>query len=346
MKIGNPRFQAALRGEPQATPPVWFMRQAGRYHAHYQALRKKHSFMELCKDPRLAAAVALGPIEDFDFDVSIFFSDLLFPLEAMGMGLTYSDSQGPQLGWHLTGESVHRLRPVDEAIEGLQFQREALSATRRMLPPDKSLIGFVGSPWTLFTYAVQGRHAGSLQEVKSHLGLFPAFCEKVIPLLLRNIELQFEGGAEIVMLFDTAAGEISPWLYREKILPEIEKLARSFPGKLGYYSKGTQSAYFVDPIWREGVFAGQGVDHRWDLSEVLRNRAPRSGFVQGNFDEALLFSEPNDFRARVESYLAPLIKLSTEERAGWVCGLGHGVLPKTPEQNVREFVQIIRRTFR
>src|SRR5215213_2056337 len=100
--MANERFQNARERRPQDIPPVWFMRQAGRYHKHYQALRKQHGFMELCKDPALAAEVALGPIQDFDFDVSILFSDLLFPLEAMGMGLSYDPA--PKLEWQLTPE--------------------------------------------------------------------------------------------------------------------------------------------------------------------------------------------------------------------------------------------------
>src|SRR5256884_7220300 len=102
-QIGNPRFQNALARVPQPTPPIWLMRQAGRYHRHYQALRQKHSFMALCKRPELAAAVALGPVMDFDFDAAILFSDLLFPLEALGMGLEYTD-RGPKLGWNLNNE--------------------------------------------------------------------------------------------------------------------------------------------------------------------------------------------------------------------------------------------------
>ncbi len=345
--MANERFQNALRGEVQTIPPIWFMRQAGRYHSHYQALRKKHSFMELCKSPELAAEVALGPIQDFDFDVSIFFSDLLFPLESMGMGLTYTDSLGPQLGWHLTDETLKDLLPASEAIEGLLFQRDAIRETRKRLPQNKSLIGFVGSPWTLFTYAVQGRHAGSLQEVKSQLHLFPKFCRVLVPLLEKNIALQIEGGAEIVMLFDTAAGEISPWLFRELVLPEISNLVRKFPGKIGFYSKGTQASYFVDPVWKDGTFAGMGIDHRWDLSSVLKSKETRHfGFTQGNFDEALLFCPESSFESRVMSYLKPLLDLSPMERSGWICGLGHGVLPKTPEVNVRRLVKLVREVFR
>src|SRR5882762_11781501 len=108
-QIGNARFQNALARRAQSTPPIWLMRQAGRYHRHYQALRQKHSFMDLCKRPELAAAVALGPVLDFDFDAAILFSDLLFPLEALGMGLEYTD-RGPRLEWKLDPKSVSSLR--------------------------------------------------------------------------------------------------------------------------------------------------------------------------------------------------------------------------------------------
>src|ERR1700704_2563846 len=208
-QIGNPRFQNALARSPQSTPPVWLMRQAGRYHKHYQALRQKYSFMDLCKQPELAAEVALGPVLDFDFDAAILFSDLLFPLEALGMGLDYTD-RGPQLGWHLDEKTLPRLRSIEDALPHLLFQGEAMRATRERLPSDRSLIGFVGGPWTLFVYAVEGSHKGSLLKSKKLIRLFPRFCDTMVPLLARNIELQLERGAEVVMIFDTAAGELAP----------------------------------------------------------------------------------------------------------------------------------------
>jgi uroporphyrinogen decarboxylase len=206
------------------------MRQAGRYHKHYQALRAKHSFMEMCKDPHLAAEVAMGPIEDFDFDVAILFSDLLFPLEAMGMGLKYEPA--PELGWHLNKDNIKNLKRADEALQGLEFQRAAVIETRKRLPNHKSLIGFVGGPWTLFAYAVEGSHKGGLDGAKKALSLFPAFCEILVPILEANIRLQLEGGAEVVMLFDTAAGELMPAIYRDVVVPSLEKLARTFPKRI------------------------------------------------------------------------------------------------------------------
>src|SRR5437870_11663316 len=151
LQIGSARFQNALARRAQPTPPIWLMRQAGRYHRLYQALRAKHSFMELCKQPELAAEVALGPVLDFDFDAAILFSDLLFPLEALGFGLEYS-AAGPQLEWNLDRAKLSALKSVEEAWPNLLFQGEALRLTRNALPDDKSLIGFVGGPWTFCGY--------------------------------------------------------------------------------------------------------------------------------------------------------------------------------------------------
>src|SRR6267142_1531336 len=122
-QIGNPRFQNALARRSQSVPPIWMMRQAGRYHRHYQALRQKHSFMDLCKQPELAAEVAWGPVLDFDFDAAILFSDLLFPLEALGMGLEYTD-RGPQLGWNLDEKTLSQLLSIEDAWSHLLFQGE------------------------------------------------------------------------------------------------------------------------------------------------------------------------------------------------------------------------------
>jgi len=338
----NEKFQNALRRVPQAVPPVWFMRQAGRYHKHYQALRAKHSFIEMCKDPKLAAEVALGPVLDFDYDVSILFSDLLFPLEAMGMGLKYDPA--PELDWQLNHETLPKLRPVHEALPELEFQKLAMQETRKVLPKNKSLIGFVGGPWTLFTYAVEGSHKGGLEGAKKNLNLFEPFCDVLVPLLIENIRLQFEGGAEVVMLFDTAAGELSPRVYREVVVPALEALANAYPNRLGYYAKGIQGAHLQDDLFKGSAassFAGLGFDHRWEMSEVLVE-IDSKGFKQGNFDQSLLFMSENELKAQALKYLEPIRKLKLEQRAGWVSGLGHGVLPGTPENNVRTLINLIR----
>jgi uroporphyrinogen decarboxylase len=336
LQIGNARFQNALARRAQTTPPVWLMRQAGRYHRHYQALRAQYSFMDLCKQPELAAEVALGPVLDFGFDAAILFSDLLFPLEALGMGLEYTD-HGPQLGWNLTPDSISRLRSVDDARPQLLFQGEAMRATRERLPDDRSLIGFVGGLWTLFVYAVEGTHKGSLGDSKKLLRLFPKFCETVCPLLEWNIQLQLDNGAEVVMIFDTAAGELSPNLFISEVLPQLEKLTATAGAQIGYYSKGTQPAHLNQPLFTGGALAGIGVDHRWEINEAFA-RFPK-GFLQGNFDQALLLAEPDELGRQLRSFLQPMVE---KRPRGWICGLGHGVLPTTPEDNVKLFVDTVR----
>jgi uroporphyrinogen decarboxylase len=338
-QVGNARFQNALARVPQHTPPIWLMRQAGRYHKHYQALRAKHSFVDLCKQPELAAEVALGPVMDFGFDAAILFSDLLFPLEALGMGLEYTE-RGPQLGWQLNEQTISQLRSVEDAWPHLLFQGEAMRATRERIPGDRSVIGFVGGPWTLFVYAVEGTHKGSLVNSKRLLPLFPRFCESIVPLLERSIASQIDNGAEVVMIFDTAAGELSPQLFEIEVVPQLIALAHTNQARIGYYSKGTQPAHLRDSFFAGGSLAGIGVDHGWDIREAFDVRS--QGFVQGNFDQALLHAAPDDVKEHLHRYLEPM---KDREWPGWICGLGHGVLPGTPEDNVRMFVDTVRETF-
>ena len=338
--MSNQRFQNALQRIPQATPPIWLMRQAGRYHGHYQELRRQYSFIDLCRIPEVAAEVARGPVADFGFDAAILFSDLLFPLEALGMGLEYTDG-GPRLGWQLDRESLGRLRTVEEAWPGLLFQGEAVRRTREVLPADRSLLGFVGGPWTLFTYAVEGKHSGALAPSKRLLGLFADFCDRLVPLLIRSIDDQYAQGAEAVMVLDTAAGELSPELYHDLVVPQLERLVAGCRRAPGYYSKATQPAHLRHPLFTDGRLAGIGVDYRWELREALEMF--NKGFVQGNFDPALLQLDGAELEPRLRRWLE---SVKSAPRAGWICGLGHGVLPGTPEENVRKFVQLVREVMR
>ncbi|NDD90617.1 uroporphyrinogen decarboxylase [bacterium] len=336
----NLRFQAAIRGEAQATPPVWMMRQAGRYHRHYQALRKQHGFMQLCKNPQLAAEVALGPIEDFDFDVSILFSDLLFPLEALGMGLDY-DAGPPRLAWSLDTKTIHHLLGPDEALAGLQFQQEAMRLTRAKLPKDKSLIGFVGGPWTLLGYAVDGSHQGGLRRTRELAPeLLSPFFEILVPLLQQNIRLQLEGGAEAVLVLDTAAGELDLDSWKSWVLPSLSRLVSAHPGKVGYYMRGATQLHWDILHAANLPLAGIGFDAGIDLVAELRGRT--HGFVQGNFFQEFMTLPEVEFMAKFEDWIAPLERLSPQQRRGWVCGVGHGLTPQAREDNVRRFVKMIR----
>ena len=146
-----------------------------------------------------------------------------------------------------------------------------------------------------------------------------------------------DNGAEVVMIFDTAAGELSPNLFISEVLPQLEKLTARTGDRIGYYSKGTQPAHLNHAFFRDGALAGVGVDHRWEIHEAFE-RFPE-GFVQGNFDQALLLCEPDVLERQLRSFLEPLVD---QRPRGWICGLGHGVLPTTPEDNVRVFVDTVR----
>lgn len=336
----NEKFQNSLAQVAQDCPPIWMMRQAGRYHDHYQNLKKKYTFKDLCTNPELAAQTALGPIEDFDFDVSIYFNDILYPLEALGFNLEYNP--GPKLSPSLTIDFFDQLKSTQEANEFLSFQKNAVAATRELLPKDKSLIGFIGGPWTLFTYAMECSHKGHMITSKTQSELFNRFCEHLLPVLDQCITDQLSSGAEIVMIFDTSAGSLSGDYFNKFVVPTIKKLSDSHPNKVGYYAKETTS-HQLNSL-KACQLAGLGFDHRYNMENVLQNKT-HSGFTQGNFDQTLLFSDPSRFEKVLKDYLAPIAELSNEDRRGWVCGLGHGVLPKTPQENVRNFVKIVREVF-
>jgi len=336
------RFRDAIAGRTQDVPPIWFMRQAGRYQRSYRDKRRRHSFEALCREPDLAARVALDAVEEFDFDAGILFSDLLFPLNALGIPLSYDDG-GPQLGRRLDARLLAKLRDVDKAAATLDFQAEAVARTRMQLPPSKGLIGFIGGPWTLFVYAMEGTHAGSLIRSKTAMPLYRDFAKMVVPLLAHQVTSQLQAGADLVMMFDTAAGELSPAAFRRFVVPDLERLSRRVAGPVGYYARGINAAHWggTTPAGF-GNWSGFGIDWRWDLASTLSVRG-RRGFLQGNFDPSLLFLEGAALRRAVTEFLAPVRALPPARRRGWICGLGHGVLPGTPEASVRDFVRIVRR---
>jgi uroporphyrinogen decarboxylase len=292
--------------------------------------------------PELAAEVAMGPIRDFDFDAAILFSDLLFPLEALGMALSYDDGP-PKLDGPLDRARIDAFRPLAQALPRLIFQADAMRATRAVLPPAKGLIGFVGGPWTLFAYAMEGSHAGPMRVAKSSWDLYRHFAARMTPLLLAVIAAQLDAGADLVMILDTAAGELPPSYLAGDVAPDLAGLARTFPRRLGYYAKHAHPLQ-LDAVMDGVPWAGAGVDSRWDVASLLR--APnRQSFVQGNFDPAWLCLPPGDLEQAITRFLDPIAALPEPQRRGWICGLGHGVLPGTPEASVRTFVRMVRERF-
>ena len=328
-----------------STLPVWFMRQAGRYHSHYQTIKKTSDFMTMCKNPELACEITLGPIQDFNFNAAILFSDLLFPLEQLGMGLSYH-SGPPSLEWHLQStDDLKKLKIIAPGKEYYKFQGDACKLLRKRLPEDVTLLGFVGAPFTLYTYAVEGSHAGNLVSAKQGLfdGRFEAFTKILLPELLEEMLMQATNGAQAVALFDTAAGELCVADYKEFIVPKITTLLSDFKNKspntkIIYYSKHTQTGHLkaLDLTHIDVV----GVDWRCDLVEIQKLLPPHV-FVQGNLDPAWLHLPWDIAEKKVLHYYQDLRDRGLDFKR-WIAGLGHGVLIQTPEVNVRNLVKIIQ----
>ncbi|MFO1400745.1 MAG: uroporphyrinogen decarboxylase family protein [Steroidobacteraceae bacterium] len=339
---------AALARRNHGRPPVWFMRQAGRYHSHYQRLRAKHDFIELCKNPDLATEVTMGPIEDFGFDAAILFSDLLFPLEAMGMGLTYEP--GPKLGWQLRElADLKRLKSGAAKAALMQFQGEAIRRLKVRLPADRALIGFVGAPFTLYAYAVAGSHEGFSRQGLPGLtsGLYAGFCEALTELLAANMVLQAEAGADAIALFDTAAGALDEEGFAHHAAAPfaavLQLFRRRYPDlPVIYYSRETGPAHWqaLRPLGIQCL----GIDWRHDLALALTEQTPHWA-VQGNIDPEWLHLPPAELEARVRGVFEHVRALPATVRAAWVCGLGHGVLQHTPEDNVRLVLRLQREMF-
>jgi len=344
--VSESLLSAALARRNHGRPPVWFMRQAGRYHRHYQALRARHEFIDLCKNPALATAVTLGPIEDFGFDAAILFSDLLFPLEAMGFGLRYDP--GPKLDWHLRSSSdLCRLQGGAARAAHMEFQAEALRRLRTQLPADCALIGFVGGPFTLYAYAVAGSHEGFARDALDGTGLYEGFCAELVPLLAANMVLQVQGGADCIAIFDTAAGMLDAAQFAAMTGP-LQRVLAAFrvscpQTPVIYYSRDTGPEH-----WRvlEGLgIQCLGIDWRHDLPATLLAQSPHWS-VQGNLDPHWLHLPAAELESRLRAVFTRVLALPPAVRAAWVCGLGHGVLQHTPEDNVRLVLRVQREMFR
>jgi len=328
--------------------PVWFMRQAGRYHSHYQNIKKDSDFMTMCKTPDLANEITHGPIDCFNFDAAILFSDLLFPLEQLNLGLSYK-SGPPTLEVKLSSmNEIQKLKKIAPANEFYDFQKKACSLLRSSLAAEKTLLGFVGAPFTLYSYAVEGSHSGNLTESKKGLydGRFHAFMELLIPELVENMKLQAQGGADALCLFDTAVGELTFHDFKNYSLPLLKEVTKEFKKsypdkKVIYYSKLTHMNYLKE-IQDDNIDV-LGIDWRMDLKDAL-NTLGSDYYIQGNFDPSYLHLpwpqvEENlkRFFGEVSDGKAPLDK--------WICGLGHGVLQHTPEENVKNTVDFIHNNF-
>jgi uroporphyrinogen decarboxylase len=333
----NDRLIRACRRQPVDRTPVWMMRQAGRYLRDYRQIREKVSFLDLCKNVDLAAEVSLQPLRILAVDAVIFFSDILIPVEAMGVHVALTD-KGPEIGAPIrTAADVERLRVPDPSAE-VPFVGNILRRLRHELGGEVPLIGFSGAPWTLASYMIEGGGSRNFAEIKKMAFAEPATLQRLLDKLAATIitylRFQIESGAQVIQLFDTWAGELSRSDYERFALPVTQRIfsevGTSVPRIL--YVNGCSAILEVMASSGADVLS---VDWRIPIGEA-RSRVGDKVALQGNLDPCVLLGPPAHIAATAENILRQAGPL------GHVFNLGHGILPPTPVENARTLIDFVK----
>ena len=332
----NDRFLRACRREPVDATPVWFMRQAGRYMPEYRDLRARYSMLQLCRTPELAAEVTLQPVRRIALDAAIIFSDLLLPLEPMGIAFDFVRGDGPVISSPIAGASdVDQLRPV----EPREAFRPVLEAIRLVKPQlDVPLIGFAGAPFTLASYAIEGGHSNSYARSKALMygspAVWHALCRKFATVAAGYLRAQVEAGVDAVQVFDSWVGALSPADYCEFVQPHVRALfdeLADLPVPKIHFGTGTSTLLGA---MRDAGGDVIGVDWRIPLDEAWDRIGARA--VQGNLDPTLLLAPLDRLLAGADDVLR-----RARNRAGHVFNLGHGILPGTPVEHVQALADFV-----
>ena len=336
----NERFLKACRREPVDCTPIWFMRQAGRYMAEYRALRAKHSILELCKTPELAAQVTLQPIDRFPLDAAIIFADILLPLEPMGLRLEFAEGEGPVIHNPVRDHAaVERLNVIDDGE--LDYVAEAIRQARRALNGRVPLIGFAGAPFTLASYAIEGGSSRNYLLTKQLMYCEPKawhqLMDKFARVITGYLRRQIRAGAQAIQLFDSWVGCLSVGDYVEYVLPHVQLIFE------GLKREGVPMIHFgtgTSAMLRQMREAGgdvMGVDWRIHLDEAWAT-VGHDVAVQGNLDPLTLFAPLHEIERRVADILR-----RAGGRPGHIFNLGHGILPTTPLEHVAATIDMVHK---
>lgn len=340
----NDRFLRALKREPVDMTPVWIMRQAGRYLPEYRATRARSGdFLTLCKTPELACKVTLQPLQRFALDAAILFSDILTIPDAMGLGLHFSEGEGPKFMRPVrTAADIDQLIVPDPETE-LRYVMDGVRTIRRELAGRVPLIGFAGSPWTLACYMVEGHGSRDFARAKALCWNEPQLAHRLLNVIAHSVATylaaQACAGAQALMLFDTWGGLLSPAQFHEfsqRYLNQIAQTLHANPATrevpLIIFSKGANQHL---EILADTGCAALGVDWTIDLGEARRRVGDRVA-LQGNLDPAVLHASPDVIRAQVQATLQ-----SFGAGPGHIFNLGHGITPDIDPENVRVLVDAV-----
>ena len=331
-------FMRACRLEPTPHTPVWLMRQAGRYMKEYREVRARHSFLEMCKTPDVAAEVTVYAAHRLNVDAAIIFADILLILEPMGLELEFTKGEGPAIHNPVRSPAdVGRLREV-ESVEPLDYVMQAIRTTRRELKPDLPLIGFCGAPFTLASYVCEGGSSKNYIHTKRLMytdsGAWHAMLSLISRALVRYLNAQIAAGAQAVQLFDSWVGCLSPDDYRDYVLPHTRSVIENVTPGVPVLHFGTGTAPLLELI-REAGGDVVGLDWRVSLDEAWE-RVGHDRAVMGNLDPVSLFAGVEHVRREARKILD-----RAGGRPGHIFNLGHGILPETPVETVEALVEAV-----
>lgn len=334
----NDRFLRACRREPVDRTPIWLMRQAGRYLPEYRALREKYDLLTICRTPELAAQVTLQPLQRFDFDAAILFSDIMVPLYPMGIEFEMVEGAGPVIARVVRDEqAVQRLRALEPETD-VPYVMEAIKLLARELDGKLPLIGFAGAPFTLASYLIEGKGLRDLLATKQLMYTNPAAWHSLMDKLAESISAylcaQVRAGAQAVQLFDSWVGALSPRDYAEFVMPYSKRIFEALaPTLVPSIHFGTGTATLLE-LMRQAGGDVIGVDWRVQLDQVWARLGDVA--LQGNLDPAVMLATPQIVGEQAKAILAQV-----NGRRGHIFNLGHGILPNTPPENVERLVQVV-----
>lgn len=333
----------ALAGETQDTPPVWIMRQAGRYLPEYRELRATAGgFLDLCYNPEFATEVTLQPIRRFGFDAAILFADILLLPQALGMKLWFETGEGPRLEPVTNMAEINNLRPIDEIHETLSPIYETVKRLSEELPAETTLIGFAGAPWTVATYMVAGRGSPDQAAARRLMYQEPAAFQRLIDIVtdatIEYLARQAEAGAEVVKLFDSWAGALSGSTFEQYALKPAVKIAKElkkrFPDlKFIGFPRGAGGGY-ID-FANTGVFDGLAMDSSVP-AEWARDNLQNKVTVQGNLDPMMMITGGDMLVSETQRLLDIL------GGGPYIFNLGHGITPEGKPENIEKMLKVIR----
>lgn len=338
MTLKNDLLLRTLRGEETERTPVWMMRQAGRYLPDYMKLKEKYSFFERCRIPELATEITIQPVEQVGVDAAIIFSDILVVPQAMGMEVQMIESKGPFLPDPVKTEADLSKIIVPDVNETLGYVFDALSLTKKTLAGRVPLIGFAGAPWTLLCYMVQGKGSKTFDEAKAFCYTQPQTAHKLLQMItdttIAYLKGQVKAGADVVQIFDSWGGLLSPQDFEEFSLQYIRQIVAALKEEVLtiIFAKGAWFA--LEEMAATGAH-GLGID--WCIQPALaREFAGPNVTLQGNFDPARLLSPIPVIKKEVRKMLDAF------GPGRHIANLGHGIIPNVPVDHARAFVDTVK----